>query len=56
MYLCAVLDWHSRDVLAWELANTLNDRLGVYLFLFEDVPLCGGDFTPSIPPPSTAAR
>ena len=23
-YLCAVLDWHSRYVLAWELSNTLD--------------------------------
>lgn len=24
IYLCAVLDWHSRAVLAWELSNTLD--------------------------------
>jgi len=24
VYLCAVIDWHSRYVLAWELANTLD--------------------------------
>ena len=24
MYLCAVIDWHSRAVLAWELSNTLD--------------------------------
>ncbi len=23
-YLCAVIDWHSRSVLAWELSNTLD--------------------------------
>lgn|GEM_PF-4538665 len=23
-YLCAVIDWHSRCVLAWELSNTLD--------------------------------
>ena len=23
-YLCAVIDWHSRYVLAWELSNTLD--------------------------------
>ena len=24
MYLCAVMDWHSRKVLAWRLSNTLD--------------------------------
>lgn len=24
VYLCAILDWHSRYVLAWELSNTLD--------------------------------
>ncbi len=24
VYLCAVIDWHSRYVLAWELSNTLD--------------------------------
>src|SRR5262249_33949918 len=24
MYLCAVIDWHSRYVLSWELSNTLD--------------------------------
>lgn len=24
MYLCAVLDWHSREVLAWRLSNTMD--------------------------------
>jgi putative transposase len=23
-YLCAVMDWHSRKVLAWRLSNTLD--------------------------------
>lgn len=23
-YLCAVIDWHSRYVLSWELSNTLD--------------------------------
>lgn len=29
LYLCAVLDWHSRAVLAWELSNTLDARFCV---------------------------
>lgn len=24
VFLCAVIDWHSRDVLVWELSNTLD--------------------------------
>jgi len=24
MYLCAIMDWHSRKILAWELSNTLD--------------------------------
>lgn len=28
-YLCAVIDWHSRCVLAWELSNTLDARFCV---------------------------
>jgi putative transposase len=28
-YLCAVIDWHSRCVLAWELSNTLEARFCV---------------------------
>jgi putative transposase len=29
LYLCAVLDWYSRAVLAWELSNTLDARFCV---------------------------
>ncbi|MGH7958322.1 MAG: IS3 family transposase [Opitutaceae bacterium] len=29
VYLCAVIDWHSRCVLAWELSNTLDARFCV---------------------------
>jgi putative transposase len=29
LYLCAVIDWHSRAVLAWELSNTLDARFCV---------------------------
>lgn len=29
MYLVAVLDWHSRYVLSWELSNTLDSRFCV---------------------------
>src|SRR5471030_2610055 len=29
IYLCAVLDWYSRAVLAWELSNTLDARFCV---------------------------
>ena len=27
MYLCAVMDWHSRKVLGWSLSNTMDTRL-----------------------------
>jgi len=26
-YLCAVMDWHSRKVLGWEISNTLNTEM-----------------------------
>lgn len=26
-YLCAVMDWHSRKVLGWQLSNTMDTRL-----------------------------
>lgn len=26
-YLCAVMDWHSRKVLGWELSNTMDTGL-----------------------------
>jgi putative transposase len=31
-YLCAVIDWHSRCVLAWELSNTLDASFCVRVF------------------------
>jgi putative transposase len=29
IYLCAVIDWHSRAVLGWELSKTLDARFRV---------------------------
>ena len=29
VYLCGILDWHSRDVLAWDLSNTLDASVSV---------------------------
>lgn len=31
-YLCAVMDWHSRKVLGWEISNTMDVRLCVMAF------------------------
>lgn len=36
IYLCAVIDWHSRAVLAWELSNTIDAR-----FCVQAVPAAG---------------
>lgn len=45
-YLCAVMDWHSRKVLGWELSNTMDT--GLCLTALEKALRSGGDRAPGI--------